>query len=115
MKDNSPVALGKFQLKLLKTIEAHQFELTVFFLSVLVISILIAVISFIYFSKQKKTVLKKYPAITFSIGGVMFALSIYLFYGLEKVIIQGFDFEAAVPVLLMFCGYFFTVYIALEQ
>jgi len=115
MKDNSPVALGKFQLKLLKTIEAHNFELTVFFLSVLLISILIAVISFIYYSKQKKTVLKKYPAITFSIGGVMFALSVYLYYGLEKVIIQGFDFEAAVPVLLMFCGYFFTVYIALEQ
>lgn len=110
MKEN----LSNFQIKILKTIAENIEKIEMFYLGMLALSVLIAVFSFFIYSRKKEPVLKKYPATAISVGAGLFSLSVFLHFSLVKVIIQGVDLESIIPVLLMFCGYFFPVYISLE-
>ena len=48
--ENKPLNLGKFQLKLLETVEQHSLEIYVFFGVLLLISLIIAIAVFVYFN-----------------------------------------------------------------
>lgn len=113
--ENKPLNLGKFQLKLLETVEQHSLEIYVFFGVLLLISLIIAIAVFVYFPRQKKPILKKYPVLILVVGGVISALAVYFPLNLKNLIIKGFDFQSFIPALLIFAGYFFLVYFSLEK
>lgn len=115
MENNAPLSLGKFQLKMLKTIELHSLEIYLFLGILFVAALIIALAAFLYFPRQKKPILKKYPVILLSVGGVLSALSLYFFFNLKKLIISGFTFADFSPALFVFAGYFFLIYFALEK
>lgn len=107
--------LGKFQIKLLNTVEQHLFEIYAFFGVLFIISLIIAIAVFVYFPRQKKPILKKYPVLILVVGGVLAALAVYFPLNLKNLIIKGFDFQSFIPALLIFAGYFFVVYFSLEK
>ena len=113
--ENKPLNLDKFQLKLLNTVEQHSFEIYVFFGVLLLISLIIAVAVFVYFPRQKKPILKKYPVLILSAGGVLASLSIYFSLNIRDLIIKGFSFKNFSPALFIFAGYFFCIYFLLEK
>lgn len=113
--ENNLLNLGKFQLKLLQTVELHSLEIYCFLCTLLLLSVIIAVAVFFYFPRQKKPVLKKYPVLILSAGGMLASLSIYFSFNIKNLIINGFSFKNFSPVLLIFTAYFFTIYFLLEK
>ncbi|MBO4516592.1 hypothetical protein J5751_04120, partial [bacterium] len=79
------------------------------------LSVIIAVAVFFYFPRQKKPVLKKYPVLILSAGGMLASLSIYFSFNIKNLIIDGFSFKNFSPALLIFTAYFFTIYFLLEK
>lgn len=113
--ENNLLNLGKFQLKLLQTVELHSLEIYCFLCTLLLLSVIIAVAVFFYFPRQKKPVLKKYPVLILSAGGMLASLSIYFSFNIKNLIINGFSFKNFSPALLIFTAYFFTIYFLLEK
>lgn len=113
--ENEPLNLGKFQLKLLNTVEQHSFGIYCFFILLFLVSLIIAIAVFVYFPRQKKPILKKYPVLILSAGGMLASISIYFSFNIKNLIINGFSFKNFSPALLIFTAYFFTIYFLLEK
>lgn len=113
--ENYPIELGKYQLKLLKTIANNESAIEKVFILMIIVSIIIAIASFIYYSRKKEPVLKKFPAITISVGAVIFSLPVFLHFYMIQLVKEGMNTSIIIPFLALFCVYFFVVYIALEE
>lgn len=112
---NNPPELGKYQLKLLKTITDNESSIDKIFILMIAASIIIAIVSFIYYSRKKEPVLKKFPAITISTGAVFFSLPVFLHFYMIRLVKEGINTSIIIPFLALFSMYFFVVYLALEE